>query len=263
LGQKTNHTVLKATNLSIGYQTKKSKTIVAENINFELHKGELVALVGGNGIGKSTLLKTLTKTQQSLGGDIYINDQELSNLSQLSLAKQLSIVLTENVSQTNLSVQELIALGRQPYTNWLGTFSDMDVEKTKASLNAIQITDLAQKKCFELSDGQLQKVMLARALAQDTDLIILDEPTTHLDLYHKVYILKLLQNLAKQTNKTILFSTHEINVALSMCDKLIVMKQDETHFGTAKELIADSAFDDLFPEDLVEFDSKTSSFKIK
>jgi len=263
LKKESEHIVLKATDLSVGYQSKKQTHTVAKHINFELKKGELVGLIGANGIGKSTLLRTLTKTQQPLGGTIHINNQELTQINQLTLAKQLSLVLTENVSQTNLSVQELIALGRQPYTNWLGTLSATDIEKTAASLDVIQINELAQKKCFELSDGQLQKVMLARALAQDTDLIILDEPTTHLDLYHKVYILKLLQKLAKETHKTILFSTHEINVALSMCDKLIVMKQDKTHFGTPQELISNNAFDDLFPKDLVEFDADSSSFKIK
>ena len=187
----------------------------------------------------------------------------MSSISSLDLARQLSVVLTENVSQTNLSVQELIALGRQPYTNWIGTLSEADKEKTKAAIEAIQITDLSDKKCFELSDGQLQKVMLARALAQDTDIIVLDEPTTHLDLYHKVSVLKLLQKLAQETNKTILFSTHEINVTLSLCDKVIVMKEDATHFGTPQKLIEEQAFDDLFPADLVGFDADSGSFKIK
>jgi len=263
LKKETEHIVLKASDLSVWYQSKKETHTVAKQINFELKKGELVGLVGGNGIGKSTLLRTLTNTQQPLAGTIHVNNQELTKINQLTLAKQLSVVLTENVSQTNLSVQELIALGRQPYTNWLGTLSATDIEKTVSSLDVIQIKEFAHKKCFELSDGQLQKVMLARALAQDTDLIILDEPTTHLDLYHKVYILKLLQRLAKETNKTILFSTHEINVALSMCDKLIVMKQEKTHFGTPQELISNNAFDDLFPKDLVAFDLDSGSFKIK
>jgi len=257
------HIVLKTESLSIGYQTKKDKTVVAENINFELGKGELIGLIGANGIGKSTLLKTITKSQKSLGGTIYVNGKSLDKVSNMTLAKEMSVVLTENVSQTNLSVYELIALGRQPYTNWIGTLSSEDELKTTAAIEAIQITDLMHKKCFELSDGQLQKVMLARALAQDTDIIVLDEPTTHLDLYHKVSVLKLLQKLAKETQKTILFSTHEINVTLSLCDKVIVMKEAVTHFGSPQQLIEEKAFDDLFPEDLVVFDSKTSSFKIK
>lgn len=257
------HIVLKADNLSIGYQSKKKKTVVAKNINFELQEGELIGLIGANGIGKSTLLKTITKSQKLLGGDIFVNEQPLHNISNIDLAKRLSVVLTENVSQTNLSVQELIALGRQPYTNWLGSLSEDDKTKTLQAIEAIKISDLANKNCYELSDGQLQKVMLARALAQDTDIIILDEPTTHLDLYHKVSVLKLLQHLAKTTQKTILFSTHEINVTLSLCDKILVMKESGTQFGSPKELMKQSAFDDLFPEDLVEFDVVSSAFKIK
>ena len=257
------HIVLKVADLSIGYQTKKDQTTVAKHINFELVKGELIGLIGANGIGKSTLLKTITKSQKALEGTISVNGISLNDISNINLAKEMSVVLTENVSQTNLSVQELIALGRQPYTNWIGTLSEEDEVKTKAAIEAIQITDLIHKKCFELSDGQLQKVMLARALAQDTDIIVLDEPTTHLDLYHKVSVLKLLQKLAKETQKTILFSTHEINVTLSLCDKVIVMKEHTTHFGSPKKLIEEKAFDDLFPEDLVVFDSVTGSFKIK
>ena len=257
------HIVLKADNLSIGYQSEKKKTVVAQNINFELHKGELIGLIGANGIGKSTLLKTLTKSHKPLDGNIFVNDVNLNKISNIDLAKMLSVVLTENVSQTNLSVQELIALGRQPYTNWLGSLTEEDRIKTQQAIEAINISDLSEKNCFELSDGQLQKVMLARALAQDTDIIILDEPTTHLDLYHKVSVLKLLQKLAKTTQKTILFSTHEINVTLSLCDKMLVMKDSGTKFGAPKSLIEGKAFNDLFPEDLVEFDSKSGAFKIK
>lgn len=263
LTEKTAHIVLKAQQLSIGYQTKNNQTIVAKNINFELAKGELVGLIGANGIGKSTLLKTMTKSQKALGGAIFVNGKSVDDISNMTLAKEMSVVLTENVSQTNLSVLELIALGRQPYTNWIGTLTEEDEVKTKTAIEAIQITNLIHKKCFELSDGQLQKVMLARALAQDTDIIILDEPTTHLDLYHKVSVLKLLQKLAKETQKTILFSTHEINVTLSLCDKVIVMKEATTHFGSPQQLIAEKAFDDLFPEDLVVFDTESGSFKIK
>lgn len=257
------HSVLKAENLSIGYASKKQTTVVANNINFELKQGELIGLIGANGIGKSTLLKTLIKTQNALEGSIFVDGINLNDIPNLELAKKLSVVLTENVSQTNLSVKELIALGRQPYTNWIGTLSDADQEKTKQAIAAIQIADLEDKRCHELSDGQLQKVMLARALAQDTDIIILDEPTTHLDLYHKVSVLKLLQKLVKNTQKTILFSTHEINVTLSLCDKILVMKDTETQFGSPKELIANKAFNDLFPEDLVVFDELSGTFKIK
>lgn len=258
-----NHTVLEIKNLIIGYASKKKTVPVASTLNFELKKGSLVGLVGENGVGKSTLLRTLTKTQSKLGGHIYINGEDLSVISTQALSKALSVVLTENVSQTNLTVQELVAIGRQPYTNWIGTLTETDKQKTKAALLSVHISDLADKKCYELSDGQLQKVMLARALAQDTDIIILDEPTTHLDMYHKVSVLKLLQKLAKETHKTILFSTHEINVAIELCDDLIVMKKEKMHFGTPQQLIEQGAFSALFPSDLVSFDSENKIFKIK
>jgi len=167
--------------------------------------------VGANGIGKSTLLRTLTNVQKPLSGEIYINSKSVLDYEPVELAQQLSLVLTEQIASKNLSVFELVALGRQPYTNWMGNLSQEDITITNKALAQTNIEALKTKKCFELSDGQLQKVMIARALAQDTDLIILDEPTTHLDMYHKAYILKLLKKLAKDTGKTILYSSHEID----------------------------------------------------
>ena len=194
---KDQHIILKTKDLSIGYASKKERTIVASNINIELHRGELVGLVGGNGIGKSTLLRTITNVQNALGGEIYINDKQIKKYPAIDLAKVMSLVLTEQMISKNLSVFELVALGRQPYTNWVGNLSKNDITIVNNALTQTNISTLKHKRCYELSDGQLQKVMIARALAQDTDLIILDEPTTHLDMYHKAYILKLLQKKEK------------------------------------------------------------------
>ena len=257
------HIVLKTQGLSVGYASKKGTSVIGSGINIKLYKGELVGLVGGNGIGKSTLLRSLTKVQPKLEGEIYINNSNLSSYSNLELAKVLSLVLTESLTSKNLTVFELVALGRQPYTNWIGSFSKKDIEIVNQVLNQINIETLSHKKCFELSDGQLQKVMIARALAQDTDLIILDEPTTHLDMYHKAYILKLLQKLAKETNKTILFSSHEIDLAIQLCDKLIVMNKDTVVSDAPCNLISNGTFNSLFPKDLIAFDSKTGSFRVK
>jgi len=257
------HIVLKTENLSIGYSNKKAPIVVASNINIELHKGELIGLVGANGIGKSTLLRTLTKVQNPLEGNISINYKNLTQFNSNELAKALSLVLTEQIVSKNLSVFELVALGRQPYTNWVGNLSDIDLSVVNSAMSKTNINDLKDKKCFELSDGQLQKVMIARALAQDTDLIILDEPTTHLDMYHKAFVLKLLQNLVKETNKTILFSSHEIDLAIQLCDKLIVMTDDSVTIDSPCNLIEKGAFKTLFPKDLIVFDEKTGSFRVK
>jgi iron complex transport system ATP-binding protein len=254
--------ILKAEKLSIGYKTKKKENCIASNINFELQKGQLIGLVGANGIGKSTLLRTLIKVQPQLSGVVLLNEKDLKATSTEDLAKQLSIVLTEPLASKNLSVYELVALGRHPYTNWIGNLTHADTLVVNRALDLVNINDLKDKKCFEISDGQLQKVMIARALAQDTAIIILDEPTTHLDMYHKAYILKLLQKLTKETKKTILFSTHEIDLAIQLCDTMIVMQTENVVYDQPCNLISQGVFESLFPKDLISFDSKTGSFKV-
>ncbi len=239
------------------------QTVVASNINIELHQGELIGIIGANGIGKSTLLRTLTKVQNPLNGKVFINNKNLDHFKSNELARALSLVLTEPIASKNLSVFELVALGRQPYTNWVGNLSTGDISIVNKAMSKTNIEEIKHKKCYELSDGQLQKVLIARALAQDTDLIILDEPTTHLDMYHKAFILKLLQELAKETKKTILFSSHEIDLAIQLCDKIILMKKDKTVINSPCNLIANSSFNSLFPKDLIFFDEKTGSFKVK
>jgi len=257
------HSVLKTENLSIGYRAKKAKSIIGSNINIALRQGELIGLIGANGIGKSTLLRTLTKVQEPISGSITINAKSLDSMSNLDLSKSLSLVLTDHNFSKNLTVFELIALGRQPYTNWIGNLSETDKTIVKRVIQQTSIDGLEHKKCYELSDGQLQKVMIARALAQDTALIILDEPTTHLDMYHKAYILNLLKTLANDTKKTILFSSHEIDLAIQLCDTLIVMTDSQVISGTPKTLINNGSFNMLFPEDLIVFDTTSGSFKVK
>lgn len=263
MAEKNSHIILKTENLSIGYSSKKTQTIVASNINIELRKGELIGLVGANGIGKSTLLRTLTQIQQPINGRVFIESKPLDSYSNMALAKVMSLVLTEQMASKNLSVFELVALGRQPYTNWVGNLTEEDIAIIENAMVQTHINTLKDKKCFELSDGQLQNVMIARALAQDTDLIILDEPTSHLDMYHKAYILKLLQKLAKDTNKTILFSSHEIDLAIQLCDTMIVMTENDVVSNSPCNLITKGTFNALFPKDLIAFDEKTGSFRVK
>ncbi len=259
----TKHIVLKTENLAIGYTSKKEKNIIAKHIDISLYQGELIGLIGANGIGKSTLLRTLTQVQPALEGSILINNKPLYNYQNLELAKVMSLVLTETIASKNLSVFELVALGRQPYTNWVGTLSKTDIIAINKALELTQIKHLKHKKCFELSDGQLQKALISRALSQDTDLIILDEPTTHLDMYHKAYILHLLKKLSKETGKTILFSSHEIDLAIQLCDTLIVMTNDNVVIDQPCNLITKGTFNKLFPEDLITFDDQTGSFRVK
>ena len=259
----SNNIIINTKDLSIGYKTKKSTSVISDNINIRLNQGQLIGLVGANGIGKSTLLRTLTAIQEPLSGTIELNGVDLKDYAPLEMAKTLSLVLTEQLMSKNLTVFELIALGRQPYTNWIGTLSKEDMSIVNNAISQIKIDDLKHRKCFELSDGQFQKVLIARALAQDTNLIVLDEPTTHLDMYHKAYILKLLQELTKSTNKTILFSSHEIDLAIQLCDTIIVMTEDQIVADSPCNLIEQGIFETLFPKDLIGFDQKTGSFRVK
>jgi len=214
-------------------------------------------------VGKSTLLRSLSGVQEILNGEVFINGSPLKKLSSQQLAEQISVVLTEQPISKNLSVFELIALGRQPYTNWIGTLSSNDIHHINEALKLVDIESLQVKKCYELSDGQLQKALIARALAQNTPLVILDEPTTHLDIYHQAYVLKLLKSLTLQTKKSILFSTHEINLALQLCDRIILMEKNNVTIGSPSELIENDVFSNLFPSDLIVFDKISNSFKIK
>ncbi|MAN59022.1 MAG: ABC transporter ATP-binding protein [Flavobacteriaceae bacterium] len=260
---KNEHSVLTAKDLSIGYPKKSENTLVASQISFSLPQGSLTGLVGANGIGKSTLLRTLTGMQSPLSGSVQLGESDITSFTPFQLANQLSVVLTEPPASKNLSVIELISLGRQPYTNWLGTLSTTDKKAVLDAMEATETRALAHRKCFELSDGQLQRVAIARALAQDTPIIILDEPTTHLDLYHRAYVLKLLKKLASEKKKTILFSTHEIDLAIQLTDTLLVMAPGGTFFGEPCQLIEQGLFDGLFPKETIHFDKKTVRFSIK
>lgn len=255
--------ILETRNLSVGYFSKKGNTVVGKDLNFSIYKGELVGLVGANGIGKSTLLRTLTGMQKPLSGNVFINGKNLDEYSSFQLATNLSVVLTEPPASKNLSVLEMISLGRQPYTNWIGTLSEEDKIAVKDAMQATETLALAHRKCFELSDGQMQRVAIARALAQDTPIIILDEPTTHLDIYHRAYVLKLLKKLASESQKTIFFSTHEIDLAIQLTDKMLVMATQENYFDAPCKLIEAGRFEVLFPKEIIDFDGNTGRFIIK
>lgn len=256
------NSTIKTNTLSIGYLSKKEPVVIAQDIQFSIEESELTAIVGRNGIGKSTLLRTLAKIQPALSGTIEIRERLLSDYNDLALARSISLVLTDPIASKNMTVSEIIALGRQPYTNWMGNLTDKDIAKVKEVIQIVGLEELAQKKCYELSDGQLQRVMIARALAQDTQIIMLDEPTTHLDLHHKVQILKLLRKIAKETRKTILYTSHEIELSIQLCDSMLLMNADSYSFGTPNKLIGLSAFDKLFPNDTITFNSETRTFNI-
>ncbi len=252
--------ILSAQHLNIGYQHKKEADTIARDINLAFAEGNLIALIGANGIGKSTLLRTLTGIQKPLTGEVLLNDKNITTYTSKQLAHNLAVVLTESLPPSNLSVFELVALGRQPYTNWMGKLSTDDLDKVNEAVALTQIGHIAHKKHFEISDGQLQKVLIARALAQDTPLIVLDEPTTHLDLQHKVNLIKLLKKLASETGKCILYSTHDLDLALQLSNEIVVMTSVSTVQGTPQKLIATNTFDTLFKDSSIRFDALKGGF---
>lgn len=260
--KKKTNPIIKTSNLSIGYSSKKKLNTIASNLNIELEAGNLVCLLGKNGIGKSTLLRTLTKVQPALNGAILIKNSTLETLSNHSLAKTLSLVLTERLPDTSLTVFELVALGRQPFTNWIGYLTTKDLNIINASFEKTNTQHLMNAQCYELSDGQLQKVLIARALAQDTPIIVLDEPTAHLDLHHTINTFTLLKKLAKDFNKTIIVSTHEINLALQIADVLWLMTPSKFIAGKTADLIANNDLSLLFDSDLISFNKNLKQFTI-
>ena len=256
----TSKTILSTSNLSIGYKSKNQTVTIANDLNLNLTEGKLTTLIGGNGIGKSTLLKTLTGIQKPLQGNVYLNEKDIKNYSTLDLAQNLSVVLTEKLPPSNLTVYEIVALGRQPYTNWIGKLSSIDVLKIENAIQLTGIEDFINKKHYQISDGQLQKVLIARALAQDTPIIILDEPTTHLDLLHKISVFKLLKKLCEETEKSILFSTHDIDLAIQLSDDMIIMMNENCIQDTPCKLIENNTFNNLFVDHNISFDKNKGRF---
>ncbi|MGG7033587.1 MAG: ABC transporter ATP-binding protein [Flavobacterium sp.] len=256
------HTILECKNIGIGYTTKKEPIVVAQNIDLTLQYGKLITLIGANGIGKSTLLRTITGIQKTISGTVLLQEQDVHQMGSLDLAQKLSVVLTEKLPPSNLTVFEVIALGRQPYTNWIGKLTEEDIAQVQQAMELTQISHLAEKKHYEISDGQLQKVLVARALSQNTPLIVLDEPTTHLDLLHKVALFKLLKKLTHETGKCVLFSTHDIDLAIQLSDEMIIITPGLVVQDTPCNLIEKGCFNTLFKDENIVFDSEKGKFVV-
>lgn len=209
--------------LSVGY---KGFPPVVSNINVEIKSGELTCLIGSNGIGKSTLLKTLTGFLPKLSGRLLLDGRDINMLSQRERAKYISIVLTYKSDVQNLSVTEMVGMGRMPYTGFWGKLNISDQTIVAEAIEMVGIEHLKNRMIQTLSDGERQKVMIAKALAQQTPVILLDEPTSFLDFPSKVEMLQLLHRLAKETNKVVFLSTHDLELALRIADRLVELNKN-------------------------------------
>lgn len=245
--------------LSIGYKDR----CVIPNINATIYSGELTSLLGANGVGKSTLLRTMTANQPKLGGAIYYHGEELSTYTQKRLSKMISIVLTERVTIKNITIFELVSFGRSPYTGFWGNVSDQDRQIIRESLQLVGIEHLADRMVQTLSDGERQKAMIAKALAQQTPIILLDEPTAFLDFPSKIEIMQLLHRLSRKTGKTIFMSTHDLDLALQISDRIWLMDADQgVRAGIPEDLALDGSLGSFFKRKGVAFDPSTGLFRV-
>lgn len=245
-------------NLSIGY----GKKTVASNLSLSIRQGELTCLLGANGAGKSTLLRTLCGFQPKLDGCITIMGRQIEDMDNKELSHLVSVVLTDKPDTLNLSVRQLVALGRAPYTGFWGKCNDSDMAIVDEALSMVGINTLSERMIGTLSDGERQKTMIAKALAQQTPIIFLDEPTAFLDYPSKVDTLMLLKRICKKTEKTVFLSTHDVELALQIADRIWLMGDKGIATGTPKQLADSGQLQDFFDSDSLMFDEKNGIFKV-
>ena len=256
--------ILVTEHLTLGYsQSRRPARIVTEDVNATLLPGELVCLLGPNGAGKSTLLRTLAGMQSPLGGSVRLMGEDVFRLDARELARRMSIVLTERVSAGSLSAYALVALGRHPYTDWTGRLRDEDEQIVRWAIDAVQARPLAGRSVAELSDGERQKIMIARALAQQPALMLLDEPTAFLDLPHRVEVMHILRQLAHEGGQAILLSTHDLDLALRHADRIWLLPPGgPLQVGAPEDLVLSGAFARTFTTSGLTFDLDSGSFSV-
>lgn len=252
--------MLSTEKLSIGYEKNNA---LFEALDLRLSPNRLTVLLGANGAGKSSLLRTLAGLQRGLAGKVYWAGKELGHYKPQEIAQKISLVLTYRPQDSFLTVEEIIALGRFPYMRWYQGLQKEDKQLIENALELTNAIDLRQKRVATLSDGQLQKVMIARALAQDTPLILLDEPTAHLDLPHRFMIFELLQKLAHQTQKTVLVATHDLEPALQTADKVWLLHNQKCYVDIPEVLALEGILTEAFATDRLEYDIEKGKFHLK
>lgn len=249
--------------LSIGYPTKHGVRIVAEGINGTIRSGELTCLLGANGVGKSTLLRTLSAFQPKTAGEIIIEGRELSTYTDKELSRRIGVVLTEKPDVRNMSVRELVSLGRSPYTGFWGTYSKDDLRVVDEAIALVGIGALSRRMVHTLSDGERQKMMIAKALAQQTPVIYLDEPTAFLDYPSKVEVLQLLRRISRETDKIIFLSTHDVELALQLADTIWLMNRGEKMtIGSPQQLARQGSLGRFIEREGIDFDPETLVIRI-
>jgi len=247
--------MIRTFDLTIGYRRGNKVLPVQHDLNLQVEEGELISLIGPNGCGKSTLLRTICGLQEPLSGKIQVQEVDLKKISISERARFFGLVLTDSVRLGYITVRQMVAMGRHPYTSFSGKLNVEDRQRIEESMAAVHLQDLADRLVSELSDGEHQRVMIAKALAQDTPFILLDEPTSHLDLPNRVEMMLLLKKLAHDLQKSILISTHEIDLALRLSDKIWLMSPGKcVETGTPGELMKNQSIQTLFHSESFGFE---------
>lgn len=251
-------------NLSVGYrQTGGSKLQILGDINLSATTGEMVAVIGSNGIGKSTLLRSIAGFQEYFSGNIKMNGKELQEINAKEIAQIISFVSTDNIRVSNMSVFDLVAYGRFPYTNWIGVLAENDKIIVKEAINKVGLAGFENRLITQISDGERQRALIARAIAQDTPVIVLDEPTAFLDVSNKYEIFHLLQVLSKQKQKTIVLSSHDLNIALREVDKLWIITETGNFQGAPEDAVLQGWLNQLFNNEHIGFDLQEGEYYFK
>lgn len=250
--------ILSIVGLDIGYGRK----IVQRSLNLQAGSGRLICLVGRNGYGKSTLLRTIAGLQPPLAGEILIDGQDVTKMSDGKRSLLMSLVLTDRIDVDNMTVSDLVALGRYPYTSWNGSLSPEDKEIVADAMRRVNIFHQKDKPINCISDGEKQRAVIAKALAQDTPLVLLDEPTSHLDLSSRIDIMFLLRDLSHTTKKTFVLSTHELDLAIGMADYIWLMQQNGVTTGIPEDLLLDGTFRQSLANDNFDFDTDDGHYRI-
>jgi iron complex transport system ATP-binding protein len=250
-------------NLSIGYLTKGNEKVVASGLNAAIHRGELTCLLGRNGIGKSTLLRTLSAFQPALGGEVMMDTTSLTTLTDKERSRLIGIVLTEKPDVQNMTVEELVGMGRSPYTGFWGTLDSDDKAIVREAIRLVGVESLTGRMIHTLSDGERQKVMIAKALAQQTPIIYLDEPTAFLDFPSKVEMMQLLRRLATEEQKIIFLSTHDVELSLQLADCIWLMEPGMLSVGTSRQLADQGVLERFIIHDGILFDKKTLTIHVE
>lgn len=255
-----NQTLLYTEKLSVGYHGKE----LIKEIGISLKHGEIVTLIGPNGAGKSTILKTITKQLKEISGTVFVENTKLCDMAEKELAKKMSIVFTERITPELMTAGDVVAMGRYPYTGGLGILSEKDRKIIAHSMEQIRIEELKNRNFMSLSDGQKQRVMLAKALCQEPEILILDEPTSYLDVKYKLEFLEILQKLTREKKIGVLMSLHELDLAERVSDRIVCVKGEKVEFfGTPEEIFTDGFVNRLYEITSGTFQEKNGCVELK